>query len=83
MRLKQISSSSTGVDANEGHGDLNVSNPNLLADPNVHLLIDLPLAFCVKSVVHSAFRLAARYMRAVSVPACQESKDIHPTPVLE
>lgn len=36
MRLKRIVFSSTGVDAIEGHGDGNVSNPNLFVNPNVH-----------------------------------------------
>lgn len=83
MRLKQIIFSSTGLDAIEGHGDLNVSNPNLFVDPNVHPLVGLPSAFCVKSAVRSAFRLVAQYMRAVCVPACQELKDTPLTPDLE
>jgi hypothetical protein len=83
MRLKQIIFSSAGVDAIEGYGDLNVSKTNSFVIPNVHPLVDLRLAFCVKSAVHSAFRLVVRYMRAACVPACQKSKDIHRAPVLE
>jgi len=33
MRLRQIISSSAGVNAIEGHGDLNVSNPNSFVNP--------------------------------------------------
>ena len=83
MRLKQIVFSSTGLNATERYGDLNVSNANLFVNPIAHPLVGLPSAFCVKSAVHSAFRLVAQYMRAVCVPACQEFKDTHLTPVLE